>query len=57
MILNVINWILRLLGIKKSPSDSKVAGLEKSAQEAKNKIKEIENEDTDINDVIDRLNQ
>jgi hypothetical protein len=56
MIMDVINYILRLLGFKKPPSDARLTGLEKSANEAKNKIKEIENEDTDIDDVISRLN-
>ena len=56
MIKVIINWILSILGLDKKPN-RKIQSLEESAKKTQKKLEEIENEKTNIDDILERLNR
>ena len=54
IIKQIIDIILKILGLASSKPDNK---LDQDIDDQKHKIKDIENEDRDVNDIIDDLNK
>ena len=54
IIKQIIDIILKILGLSSNKPDSK---LDQDIDDQKQKIKDIENEDRDVNDIIDDLNK